>query len=67
MGKGKKSVEVINSSGPLGFTLFLGFIGALIYFINLSHGFWEVVLAILKACVWPVYIVYYSLQSLGVK
>ncbi len=65
--KNSKSVKVINSSGPWGFTLFLGFIGALIYFVNLANGFWEVILAVLKACVWPVYVVYYSLQGLGVN
>jgi len=65
--KDNKSVKVINKSGPWGFTLFLGFIGALIYFVNLADGFWEVILAFLKACVWPVFVVYYSLQGLGVN
>lgn len=61
-----KSVKVINKSGPWGFTLFLGFIGALVYFISIADGFWEVILAILKSFVWPAFIVYYSLQGLGV-
>ena len=65
--KDRKSTKVINNSGPWGFTLFLGFVGALIYFVNLADGFWEVVLAFLKACVWPVFVVYYSLQGLGVN
>jgi len=35
---------------------FLGFLGSAIYFISHTSGFWNVVLAILKAFVWPVFI-----------
>jgi len=35
---------------------FLGFIGAAIYYISHTAGFWNVVLAILKALVWPVFV-----------
>jgi hypothetical protein len=35
----------------------LGVIGAAIYFISHTAGFWNVVLAILKALVWPVFVV----------
>lgn len=36
---------------------FLGFLGALIYYLMHSSGFWMVVLSILKALVWPVFVV----------
>jgi hypothetical protein len=36
----------------------LGFIGALIYFISHATTFWIGVLGILKAIVWPAYLVY---------
>jgi hypothetical protein len=36
----------------------LGLIGALVYYIQQADGFWEVVLAILKALVWPAFVVY---------
>ena len=36
----------------------LGFIGALIYFLGKATGFWVGVLAVLKAFVWPVFLVY---------
>ncbi|MBO0867815.1 MAG: hypothetical protein J2P15_04545 [Micromonosporaceae bacterium] len=36
----------------------LALIGAMVYFIQQAHGFWPVVLAILKAIVWPVFLVY---------
>lgn len=35
----------------------LGLLGAAIYYIQTSTGFWNVVLAILKALVWPVFVV----------
>jgi hypothetical protein len=65
--KDNRTVKVINRSGPMGFTLFLGFVGSLVYFVNITHGFWGVVLAFLKAIVWPAFFVYYGLDALGVK
>jgi hypothetical protein len=44
-----------NSSGNAFYGL--GLIGALIFFISKASGFWAVVLAILKAIVWPVFFV----------
>jgi hypothetical protein len=41
---------------------FLGALGSAIYFISNTSGFWNVVLAILKAIVWPVFI---SMKILG--
>jgi len=66
MGESNKTVKVINKAGPLGFPAILAYIGAAIYFIQQSNGgFWEVLLALLQALVWPVYFVYYVLQLLG--
>ncbi len=36
----------------------LGVIGAAVYFVNQVSGFWSVVLAVLKAVVWPAFLVY---------
>ena len=36
----------------------LGFIGALIYFIQYAGSFWAGVLGVLKAMVWPAVLVY---------
>ncbi len=61
----KKSVKVINQA-PVGFVFFLAFIGAAIYFIqHTTGGFWEVILALLKAIIWPVFVMYHVLQLLG--
>lgn len=37
---------------------FLGFIGAAVYYLQQSTSFWTGVLAILKAIVWPAFLVY---------
>lgn len=42
----------------------LGFIGAAIYYISTATGFWNGVLGILKACVWPAILVYEALKYL---
>ena len=44
---------------------FLGFVGAMIYFMSTAVGFWGVVLGILKSIVWPVFIVHGLLKFLG--
>ncbi|HEV2412648.1 MAG TPA: hypothetical protein VGS28_02465 [Candidatus Saccharimonadales bacterium] len=44
---------------------FLGFIGALIYYLHVHSGtFWLVILAFLKALVWPAFLVYHLLLFL---
>ncbi len=60
-----KRVKIIEH-GPRGLIFFLTYVGAAIYFISHSNGgFWEVILALLQAAVWPVYVIYHVLQLLG--
>lgn len=40
----------------------LGFIGALVYYISHATGFWMGVWGILKALVWPAFLVYELLK-----
>ena len=48
--------------GPANGIWFLGFVGALVYYLNHESGtFWLVVLAVLKAIVWPALLVYHLL------
>jgi hypothetical protein len=62
-----RTVKVIDKAGPSGFIFFLAYIGAAIYFVEKAgNGFWDVVLALLQAAVWPVYVMYNILQSFGV-
>ena len=49
------------AAGQCGGAYFLGFLGAVIYFVQQIDGFWPGVLAFLKAIVWPVYVVYHVL------
>lgn len=59
-------VKVINEQGPMGWVLFTAWIGALVYFIHLADGFWDIILAILKSIVWPAFLVYSGLEGLGI-
>jgi len=43
----------------------LGFLGAAIYYISTASGFWVGVLGVLKAIVWPAFIVYNLLKYFG--
>jgi len=43
----------------------LGFVGAAIYYISNSTGFWNIALGLLKAIVWPAFLVYEVLKFLG--
>lgn len=42
----------------------LGMIGALIYFVSTASSFWAGVLGILKAIVWPAFLVYELMRYL---
>lgn len=44
----------------------LGFVGALIYFVPEASGFWPVIVAMLKALVWPAFLVYQAFKFLAV-
>ncbi len=52
-----RNVRVMQKGGAGGF-YFLGFIGAAIYYIQHAHGFGPVIVAILKAFVWPAFLVH---------
>ena len=60
----KKSKTIVNNNGgPAGFSLFLGFIGSAVYFVNQVDGFWNIIAALLKAAVWPAILIYNVLQG----
>jgi hypothetical protein len=43
----------------------LGVLGAAIYYISIAGGFWMGVLGVLKAIVWPVFLVFELLKLVG--
>lgn len=59
----KNFIKVDKKDGPVGFSLFLSFIGAAVYFVGQVDGFWNIILALIKAAVWPAILVYNILQS----
>ena len=46
------------SGGAGGALYFVGFLGALVYFWQLSATFWEGVVGFVKALFWPAFLVY---------
>lgn len=56
------SHNVKNSSGPAIYGL--GFIGALIYFLQAATSIWLGIVGFFKALVWPAFLVYYLLEYL---
>ena len=63
MVKEKTKVVAKESSGNIVYCF--GIIGAAVYYIDQANGFWEVILAILKALIWPVFAVYEVLKHVG--
>ncbi len=57
----KKNVTVKTSNG----LYFMGFIGAAIYYISTATDFWVGVVGVLKAIVWPAFLVYEALAQLA--
>lgn len=48
----------ISAHGDAGVIYVLGFIGAVVYYVQTATGFWNGVLGVLKAIVWPAILVY---------
>jgi len=58
--------RVVERNGAWGLIMLMAYIGAAIYFVSRTDGgFWPVVLALLQAFVWPVYVVYGALGALS--
>lgn len=53
----KKVVKMKGGSTPGPF-YGLGMLGAAVFFVQQAEGFWEVVVALLKAIIWPAYFVW---------
>ena len=60
----QKTKTVVKHGGAGGFW-FMGFVGALFYYLHVHSGtFWLVILAVVKAVVWPALLVYHLLVFL---
>lgn len=58
----KETTKVVVDNGPVGFVLFVAWIGAFAYFLQNS----DFLYAFFKSIVWPAYLMYYLLEFLGV-
>ena len=61
-----KMKEKIECQGTGGCFYFLGFIGALIYYITTAPSFWAALVGFFKALVWPAFLVYGLLKFVTV-
>lgn len=61
----KIMAKEVKSNAPASAVYGVGLIGAAIYYISTATGFWVGVLGFLKALVWPAFLVYEALKSLG--
>lgn len=57
--KWKNTNVTTNQGGPV---YFFGGIGAAVYYLHTTTGFWPSVVALLKAIVWPAFFVYHLLS-----
>lgn len=65
MADDRRSIHVVERTGAWGVFFLMAYVGAAIYFISGSDGsFWAVVLGLLQAMVWPVYLIYHVLDLL---
>jgi hypothetical protein len=59
--------KVVNKGGGAGGLWFFGAIGTLIYFLHFHSGtFGLVIVAIIKAIFWPVFLTYYALHFMRI-
>ncbi|MDL2341660.1 MAG: hypothetical protein QFB87_01100 [Patescibacteria group bacterium] len=53
------------TSNPTQPVYFFGLVGSLVYYIQVSQGFWSVVVAFLKAIVWPAFLTHDLLKFIA--
>ena len=59
-------IKVVERAGPWGVVFLMAYVGAAIYFVSRSDGsFWGVILGLLQAAVWPVYVVFHVLEIIA--
>ena len=60
------SCKLCGCKGACGGAIYgLGFIGAAVYYISQATSFWTGFVGLLKAIVWPAFLVYDALKFLG--
>ena len=65
LNKKRKTNGSISSGGNAVYCL--GLVGALVYYVSQATSFWAGVIGVLKALVWPAFLVYELLKFLGMS
>lgn len=65
MAKEHKKSSIMHK-GPSGGFYFLTYIGAAVHFVGNVDGFWNIILALLKAAVWPAFLINRVLEILKI-
>ena len=55
----------VSGKGSFGGVALVTYVGAAVYFLDQTHGFWGSIWALLEAIVWPGFVVYHVLRVLG--
>ena len=55
-----------HNDGGSGAIYFFGMIGAAVYFVQQVDGFWPTILAVLKAFVWPAFLLYHIFTNMSI-
>ena len=55
----------VQKNAPASAVYGLGFIGAVVFYISTATGFWVGVLGVLKAMVWPAFLVFEAFKSMA--
>jgi hypothetical protein len=61
----EKTKKVVVDQGGGNMVYGLGLIGAAVYFVGQANGLGEVIVALLKALVWPAFLVYELLKFIA--
>lgn len=62
----QKSTTVVNQ-GSLGGVFLVTYIGAAVYFLQNTEGFWGTIWGLIQALFWPAFVVYQVLLKLQVS
>lgn len=60
-----KAKNICATPGCKGAGYGLGFIGALVYYLTTATSFWMGLWGIIKACLWPAFLIYALMKNLG--
>ncbi|MBU0731519.1 hypothetical protein KKC88_01395 [Patescibacteria group bacterium] len=61
----KKSKKEVIYKGAGGGMYCIGWIGALVYYIQISTSFWDGILGVLKSFIWPAFLVHGLMKFIG--